>query len=116
MSIAFKFTLASMMGMGTHIPGRQLGFDILLKDPWAYLGLAFLACANYSYFCMERTLKELGKPWAPAVVPFGVTTRYRKHCHHEGRTPWLAYLFWIFLAAAIECIVYSIFWLSRQPK
>ena len=96
------------------LPSGRLGFDILLKDPWAVLGLLFMACAYYSYVCMARTLKELGKPWAPVVVPFGVTTRYRKHCHHESRTPWLAYLFWIFFATAVTCIAYSIFWLSHH--
>jgi hypothetical protein len=115
MHIAFNAALASMTRTVTHIPGGRLSFDILLKDPWAVLGLLFIACAYYSYLCMERTLKELGKPWAPVVVPFGVTTRYRKHCHHEGRRPWLAYLFWMLLAAAVVCIAYSIFWLTRHP-
>jgi hypothetical protein len=86
MALAVLFTLDGVARY-VALPSGRLGFDILLKDPWAVPGVLLIACAYYSYVCMERTLKELGEPWAPVVVPLGVTTRYRKRCRHESRTP-----------------------------
>jgi hypothetical protein len=82
--------------------------EIVRKAPWIYVGLVFIAIAQFVYYQMASNLHEMGNG-SGRIVPWGVTRRYRAACHTAGRSPWLAYMFWVLLAAGAECLVFGIF-------
>ena len=97
---------SSVLAVSPKFPNGA-SVDIVRKAPWIYLGLVFIAVAQFVYYQMASNLHEMGNR-SGRIVPWGVSSRYRAACHKSGRSPWLSYLFWVLIAAGAECVVFGI--------